>query len=206
MTLPDHLPIITPADNVPGPEQGHWTYQDYANLPEDGNRYEVVDGVLYMVPSPGREHQKASGEIFVHLHRCIQLSGLGEVFYAPFDVELAPNTVVQPDVFVILNDQLNKITDSRVIGAPDLVVEIVSPGSMGYDRREKQDSYARAGVPEYWIVDPLAQNVELLFLDAEAYRSQGIFQGKSVLPSRIVPQLATPVESFFPQQQQQPRQ
>jgi len=197
MIFPDHLPIVAPADNIPGPGQGHWTYKDYAALPDDGNRYEVVDGVLFMVPSPGSEHQNAVGEIFVHLREYIKLRGLGKVFLAPLDVELAPDVVVQPDVIVILNDQRKKITHNRIMGAPDLVVEVVLPGSVGYDRREKQDMYARAGVPEYWIVDPLAQNVELLFLETESYRSQGIFQGNSVLPSRVVPQFAVPVESFF---------
>jgi Uma2 family endonuclease len=197
MTFPNHLPVIAPADNVPGPSQGHWTYQDYANLPDDGKRYEVVDGVLYMVPSPGSEHQNAVIEFSGYLREYVKLRGLGKVYCAPFDVELAPGTIVQPDVLVILNGQLNKITPGRVVGAPDLVVEIVSPGSVGYDRREKQDLYARAGIPEYWIVDPFIQNVELLFLETEIYRSQGIFQGNSVLPSRIVPQLAVPVESFF---------
>jgi Uma2 family endonuclease len=197
MTFPNHLPTTAPVDKIPGPDQGHWTYQDYANLPDDGKRYEVVDGVLFMTPSPGNEHQNAVGEIFAYLRESIRLQGLGKVILSPFDVELSPNQVVQPDIIVVLNENKQKITHSRIVGAPDLVVEVVSPGSVGYDRREKQNIYAQAGVPEYWLVDPISQNVELLLLETEAYRSQGIFQGQAILPSRIVPQLSVPIERFF---------
>src|SRR6266702_5028111 len=197
MTFPNRLPIVAPADSVPGPGQGNWTYKEYANLSDDGNHYEVVDGVLFMTSFPGSEHQNAVGEIFAYLREYIKLRGLGKVFLAPLDVELAQNVVVQPDIIVILNDQRKKITHSRIIGSPDLLVEVVSPGSVGYDRREKQNSYARAGVTEYWIVDPLAQNIELLILEVETYRSEGVFQGKSTLPSRVVHEFAVPVENFF---------
>ncbi len=197
MPFPYHLPIVSPAENVPGPAQGHWTYRDYANLPDDGIRYEVVDGVLYMTPSPGSEHQNAVGEIFVYLRQAVKLRKLGKVFLAPFDVELAPNVIVQPDIIVLLHSEEHKLAYNRIIGAPNLLVEVVSPGSVGYDRREKQNSYARAGVPEYWIVDPLAQNVELLLLENATYHSQGIFQGEASLPSRTIPDFSVPVANFF---------
>jgi Uma2 family endonuclease len=121
---------------------------------------------------------------------------LGRVFAAPVDVELAPDTVVQPDIVVILSANLDRITPSRIIGAPDLVVEILSPGTAGYDRREKQDAYARSGVGEYWIVDPGAQTVELLTLDQGGYRSHGVFRGQARLPSSVVT-LPVPIERFF---------
>jgi len=145
--------MVTAADNVPGPDQGRWTYQDYAALPDDGQRYEIVDGVLFMTPSPSRWHQKAVLHLAHHLLNHVESAGLGEVYAAPFDVELAPNIVVQPDVLVVLNAGLKKITGSRIIGAPDLVVEVSSPGTVGYDRDKKQGAYDRAGVPEYWIAD-----------------------------------------------------
>ena len=197
MSFPNHLPVSTPADDILGPVQGNWTYQDYVKLPDDGRRYEVVEGVLFMNPSPSNEHQNAVGEIFAYLRDSIRIQGMGKVILSPFDVELAADVVVQPDILVVLNENKQKITRSRVIGAPDLIVEVVSPGSAGYDRREKQNAYAHAGVPEYWLVDPIAQNVELLLLETEAYRSQGVFLGKAILPSRIVPQLSVHVERFF---------
>ena len=189
--------MVIPADHMPGPEQGHWTYKDYAALPDDGHRYEIVDGVLYMAPSPNRGHQNAAFEIASYLRTHVKLAGLGQVYIAPFDVELEQRTVVQPDVVVVLNQHLDRIAESRIIGAPDLVVEVSSPGTVGYDREKKQRAYARAGVPEYWIADPWSRTVEVLTLEAGVYRSLGVFEGKAVLPSQVVPDFLVHVEQFF---------
>ena len=189
--------MVMPADHMPGPEQGQWTYKDYAALPDDGHRYEIVDGVLYMAPSPNRWHQNTAFEIASYLRTHVKLTGLGQVYIAPFDVELNPRTVVQPDVIVVLNHNLDRITESRIIGAPDLVVEVSSPGTVGYDREKKQRNYARAGVPEYWIADPWSRTIEVLSLVADGYRSLGVFEGKAVLPSEVVPDFLVHVEQFF---------
>jgi Uma2 family endonuclease len=192
----DVLPVVTVAVPIVGPPQGRWTYADYAALPDDGNRYEIIAGVLYTTPAPGAGHQSVSARLVTFLVTHVEFAGLGRVFAAPVDVELAPDTVVQPDIVVILSANLDRITPSRIIGAPDLVVEILSPGTAGYDRREKQDAYARAGVGEYWIVDPGAQTVELLTLEQGGYRSHGVFRGQARLPSSVVT-LPVPIERFF---------
>jgi len=192
----DVLPVVTAAAPLVGPPQGRWTYADYAALPDDGNRYEIIAGVLYTTPAPGAGHQSVSARLVTFLVTHVEFAGLGRVFAAPVDVELAPDTVVQPDIVVILSANLDRITPSRIIGAPDLVVEILSPGTAGYDRREKQDAYARAGVGEYWIVDPGAQTVELLTLEQGGYRSHGVFRGQARLPSSVVT-LPVPIERFF---------
>jgi Uma2 family endonuclease len=192
----DVLPVVTVAAPLVGPPQGRWTYADYAALPDDGNRYEIIAGVLYMTPAPGTGHQSISARVVTFLVTHVEFAGLGRVFAAPVDVELAPDTVVQPDIVVVLSANLHRITPSRIIGAPDLVVEILSPGTAGYDRREKQDAYARSGVGEYWIVDPGAQTVELLTLDQGGYRSHGVFRGQARLPSSAVT-LPVPIERFF---------
>jgi Uma2 family endonuclease len=192
----DVLPVVTAAAPLVGPPQGRWTYADYAALPDDGNRYEIIAGVLYMTPAPGTGHQSISARVVTFLVTHVEFAGLGRVFAAPVDVELAPDTVVQPDIVVVLSANLDRITPSRIIGAPDLVVEILSPGTAGYDRREKQDAYARAGVGEYWVVDPGAQTVELLTLDQGGYRSHGVFRGQARLPSSAVT-LPVPVKRFF---------
>jgi Uma2 family endonuclease len=188
--------IIT-ADMVQGPEQGNWTYEDYAAMPDDGKRYQIVDGVLFMSPSPNIGHQETVGEIFAYLRDHVKQAKLGKVYIAPLDVELSPKTVVQPDVLVILIAHLERISNKRVIGAPDLVVEVASPGTTGFDRRQKQDAYAHAGVPEYWIVDPTSHTVELLVLEDVTYRSLGIFEGQQTLPSTVIPDFSVPVEQFF---------
>jgi len=197
MTSRGRVPMVIPADNIPGPGQGRWTYEAYAALPNDGNRYEIVDGVLYMSPAPGRGHQVAVGRLYRHLSMYVEDTRLGEVYIAPFDVELGPQMVVQPDVVVVLNAHLHKITESRVIGAPDLVIEVSSPGTVGHDRDKKKHAYARAGVPEYWIVDPWSRTIEVLTWEAGNYYSQGVFEGKAVLPSKIVPDFLVHVEQFF---------
>jgi Uma2 family endonuclease len=194
----DILQATVPADNVSGSRQGHWTYTSYAALPDDGKRYEIVDGVLYMSPSPSPPHQRIAGRFYYYLLTYVEFIGLGLVFQAPLDVQLTPDRVVQPDVFVLLNSSLHKYTETYIIGAPDLVVEIASPSTAIFDRHEKLEVYAKSGVPEYWIVEPGTKTVEVLALHAGAYRSLGIFRGRASLPSRVVPEIAkVAVEQFF---------
>jgi Uma2 family endonuclease len=197
-SAPEMLPVTAPADDVPGPPQGQWTYDDYAAVPDDGRRYEIIDGVLYMTPAPSTGHQNAAGWFFYYLRMYIQVPGLGVALAAPFDVEIGlGRTVVHPDVVVILKEHLSILTPSRAIGTPDLVVEVSSPSTANYDRRRKMDAYAEAEVPEYWIADAAARTVELLVLEGGEYRPLGVFQGGATLPSRVVPDLPVHVEQFF---------
>jgi len=197
MTTVEKLPMVVAADWVAGSDQGSWTYADYAALTGDECLYEVVNGVLYMTPAPSWSHQEVVLEIAAHLRSYIQLRKLGGVFVAPIDVALASNTVFQPDVVVLLKTGRDKLRDNHIVGAPDLVVEVVSPGSALYDRHDKNVAYAQAGVPEYWIVDTAAHTVELLALEGEKYRLAGVFQGKAVLPSKVLPGFNVAVEKFF---------
>lgn len=196
-TTPDRIAIVTPANDVPGPVQGHWTYYHYAALPDDGRRYEIVNGVLYMTPAPNPAHQQAAGEIFFYLRNYVKQQGLGRVFTAPIDVEIAPGDVFQPDVLLLLQRHVDRIKASRIVGAPDLVVEVASPGTATFDRHEKNIAYSQAGIPEYWIVDPATHTVEVLILESGKYYSQGVFRGKAILPSKIVPDFNVQVEQFF---------
>lgn len=197
-TTSNRIPMVTRADHVPGPHQGEWTYSHYAAL-DDGQRYEIIDGVLYMPPAPNEGHQGSVMRFAHYLLTCVEFAGLGKAYVAPFDVELEPGTVVQPDALVVLKANLHKVTASRVIGAPDLVVEVASPGTRKYDWHEKYASYARAGVPEYWIVNPHLRTIEVLVLEGESYQSLGIFRGEQTIRSLIVPAIAEiRVEQFFP--------
>ena len=193
----DELSVVTPADWVPGPPQGSWTYDDYAALHDDGNRYEIVNGVLIMTPAPSPEHQDIVGEIFSALRTHIKLAGLGRVFTGPIDVDLGPKNVYQPDLVVVLNTHLDRVAEKKIIGAPDLVVEVASPSTAAYDRLTKYEKYAHAGIREYWMVKPKSRSVEVLVLEGREYRSLGIFRGEQTLPSRIVPDLPVGVERFF---------
>ncbi len=97
----------------------------------------------------------------------------------------------------MLNDNLGVLTDSRIVGAPDLVIEIASPSTAGYDRREKQDAYAQTGVREYWITDPASKTIEVLQLQDDRYRLVGVFQNGAMLPSTVVLNMPVHVEQFF---------
>ncbi|HLQ28725.1 MAG TPA: Uma2 family endonuclease [Ktedonobacteraceae bacterium] len=196
-TTTDELSVVTPADWVPGPPQGSWTYDDYAALPDDGNRYEIVNGVLIMAPAPSPEHQSIAVRIAYYMFPHIDLAGIGKLFTAPIDVDLGPKNVFQPDIVVMLNNHLDRVQEKKIVGAPDLVVEIASPSTAAYDRLTKYEKYAHAGITEYWIVKPTRRTVEVLVLEGEEYRSLGIFRGEQTLPSRIVPNLPVGVERFF---------
>ena len=195
-TTSEKLPMLVLADGVPGPRQGEWTYSDYAAL-DDGHRYEIVNGVLLMTPAPSWSHQEIVGRFFRFLSAYVESTGLGGAFVAPIDVELSPDDVFQPDIVVLLKESREKLKDRHIVGAPDLVIEVTSPGTRVFDRLNKYDAYARARVPEYWLANPKTQSVEVLMFDSQTYRSQGIFEGKTTLPSRVVPGLPVHVEDFF---------
>jgi len=197
MTTTERLSVATPADWVPGPEQGFWTYDDYAALPYDGNRYEIVNGVLVMAPVPTPEHQSIATRMAYYLFPHIDLAGIGKLFIAPIDVDLGPKNVYQPDLIVVLNAHLNKVSEKKIIGAPDLAVEVASLETALYNRIIKYEKYADGGVLEYWIANIEAKTIQVLVLESGEYHSLGIFRGEQTLPSRIVPDLPVAVERFF---------
>jgi Uma2 family endonuclease len=193
----EDLSALIPADWVPGPAQGFWTYEDYATLPNDGRRYEIVNGVLLMAPAPNPEHQGIVALLMHYLVVQIQFAGLGRVLPGPVDVVLGPKNVYQPDAVVILNEHMERVQEKSIVGAPDLVVEIASPSTAMFDRVVKYEMYARAGIAEYWIVKQKIRSVEVMVLEHGEYSSLGVFSGQAMLPSRIVPGLSVKVEQFF---------
>ncbi len=135
-------------------------YEDSAKIPEDGQRHEIIDGVHFVNPSPSTQHQHVSKRLQYQLYTKIELAGLGVLYDAPIDVQLSDFDIVQPDLVIVLNENIRKITPTKIKVAPHLVVEILSPSTSGNDRTLKKDLYERSGVSEYWIVDPLEQRVE----------------------------------------------
>lgn len=149
-----------------------WTYADFASLPAE-SRFELYDGNLFMSPSPVRAHQALLLRIGKLLDDFVQQRSLGEVLVAPFDVILSNRRVLQPDVLVVLSKHLDRISSAGVNGAPDLVVEVLSPSTIRYDRTTKFRFYEEAGVQEYWMVDPATKSVEIYGIAAT-----GDFPGK----------------------------
>jgi Uma2 family endonuclease len=130
------------------------TYDDFLRFPDDGRRHELIDGENYVTPSPAERHQRVSMDLAVALANYLKKGGTGRVYHAPFDVVLSNHDVVEPDLLVVLNDQADIITPLHVRGAPAIVIEILSPGTRRRDETLKRQLYARAGVREYWMVDP----------------------------------------------------
>lgn len=146
------------------------TYDDLAALPQDdGLRRELIDGELYVSPSPVVGHQRVSGAIFVALHRHATVHG-GLALQAPMDVVFAPSTVVQPDVLYLAVSSAAAVADDDVIHVvPDLVVEVSSPSTRRLDLIKKRRLYERQGVPEYWFVDLEAEVVDVHRLDTTGH-------------------------------------
>jgi len=155
---------------IPTPSRRRrWTYADYCQIPPDRYRHELIDGRHFVNPAPSYYHQKLGGRLFKQLDRLIEVPGLGEVLLAPFDVHLGRGTLVQPDLVVVTTKNLSLIGDKKLTGVPDLLVEILSPSRADHDRRIKRRKYERAGVREFWIVDPEVPCIEQYVLRAGKY-------------------------------------
>src|SRR5437879_2096182 len=140
-------------DRIP-PGRIRLTYDDYVGLPNDGKRYEILDGELDVSPAPGSRHQIASINLSTILNLFVRQHRLGRVLEAPTDVILAPTTIVQPDILFVRAERVSIITERAVEGSPNLVVEILSTGTARQHRTTKAALYARFSIPHYWIVDP----------------------------------------------------
>lgn len=136
-----------------------WTAEMVRALPDDGIRYEVVDGELLVTPAPQLPHQSVVGELFARVREYLRSQKVAYQFLSPADVELDPRTLVQPDLFVVPTAE-RKPRSWTEMGDLLLAVEVLSPGTARYDRQVKRRRYQRAGIPEYWIVDPDARLFE----------------------------------------------
>ena len=178
-----------------------FTYEDYKSLPEsETKRYELLGGELVVVPSPTEYHQRISGNLEFILRRFVRERDLGRVYYAPLDVVLgegAEREVVQPDIFFISKERYEIIAEEEIRGAPDLVVEILSPGTEDRDRHYKKTLYARYGVREYWIVDPEAKAVELHALGERGFELIKTYKHGETLSSPLLAGLAVDLEEVF---------
>jgi len=138
-------------------ERAVLTYEHYLELPNDGRRYEILDGDLYVSAAPSIRHQRASVMLTTDLSIYARSNRLGEVFAAPTDVLLANTSIVQPDILYVSRARRGIITPANIQGAPDLVIEIISPASTRTDKETKRDLYARYGVAAYWLLDPIEE-------------------------------------------------
>ena len=174
-----------------------YTYKDYCQLPDDGNRYEVIDGVLYMAPAPLTIHQRIVRALFFLLWPFVRDGGLGEVFDAPCDVILSREDVFQPDILFVSAKRIHIITERACEGPPDLAVEVLSPSTRQRDLQLKRSRYAIFGVLEYWLVDPEMRNILVLELVNGEYIERGTFGVEDQLDTPLIPGLVIPVTQVF---------
>jgi len=178
-----------------------YTYDDYLKI-DDGNRYELIKGELFLTPSPGTRHQFVAGNIFLFLSLYVQKAGSGKVLIAPLDVVLdepIKKNTFQPDVIFISNDRLSIIEEARINGAPDLVVEVLSPSTARRDRGKKSRRYFLSGVREYWLADPQEQLLEIFVPGEKDWQRTGVYEeeDEECIVSTVLPGLEVRARDIF---------
>jgi len=175
-----------------------WTYDEYARL-DDGKRSEVVAGKLVPAPGAGSDHQGISRDIEFALLRFVQEKGVGVVFDAPLDVVLDELNVLQPDVLFVSRPKLSIVRKAGVFGAPDLVIEILSPSTAENDRYHKRDAYERFGVKEYWIVDPENRTIEVLANGPKGFELHSFATPDGKATSKLLPGFEVLTKDIIPE-------
>jgi Uma2 family endonuclease len=172
---------------VEEPIRAKMHFSDYLELPDDGKRYEVLEGTLMMSPAPGFRHQRVSSNLHFSLETwCRARAPEGQVLAAPFDVVLADDTIVQPDLIYVRPERAGLIVAERLHGAPDLVVEIFHAAGASRDRVAKLQVYSRFQIPEYWLVDIDARTLTMLALFNRDYTPFASGTGDAPLRSRVL--------------------
>jgi Uma2 family endonuclease len=147
-----------------------FTYEDFLHFPDDGKRHELIDGEHYATPSPNTKHQAVSGNLHFIILSWLEQHPVGRVFFAPFDIIFTQFDVVEPDLLYMSNERAAQIlTAKHVTGAPEIVVEIGSPGTRKRDETIKRRLYERSGVSEYWGVDPELDVIRVYRREAEGF-------------------------------------
>jgi Uma2 family endonuclease len=165
-------------------------------LPEDGKRREIIEGELFVTPSPQTPHQRAVMRLSVRLWQFVDSHELGEVFSAPFDVVFSEFDVVEPDLLYISNARAGVLTHKNVQGAPDLVVEVLSESTSRVDRSIKLKLYGKFGVQEYWIIDPEGPSAEIYRRGEEGLDLVAKLSATDALNSPMFPGFSVPLREL----------
>ena len=175
---------------------GGWTYGDLFRLPDNGKQYEIIEGELYELPPHSEKHQRISAlTIQLILPEVMRIGA--RWYHAPTGVFIPAADPVQPDLLVLLPGNPSSISERGVEGAPDLVVEILSPSNPKHDRVTKRLLYARGGVREYWLVSPEMEAVEVLVLEGDSYRTYVHARGDELVTSTVLPGLSFAASALF---------
>lgn len=175
------------------------TAEDLSSLPDDGNRYEIIGGKLIVSPSPSFRHQRVSFKLTSALDAYLSTTGNAQGVAAPMDVYLSRSDLVQPDLLVVINERAEIIQERGIMGAPDLVVEILSPSSIETDFLRKSKLYERYGVREYWIVNPESETVSVQTLDGDRFVIAGEYSRNDTLASTVLDGFSLDLALIFPE-------
>jgi Uma2 family endonuclease len=173
------------------------TYEDLALLPDDGLRHEIIDGEHYVTASPATRHQRISARLFMALQSFLDVHPLGEVFFAPFDVVMSSHDVVVPDLIYVSQSRAHLVTARNLQGAPDLVIEILSPSTRPRDERLKRDLYERVGVEEYWLVDPDHNGVTILRRAHAHFLPPDTLSAGAIVTTPLLPGFELPLDDLL---------
>ncbi|HEX7593091.1 MAG TPA: Uma2 family endonuclease [Anaerolineae bacterium] len=173
------------------------SYDDLRLFPDDGKRHELINGEHIMSPAPKTRHQNASGNLFARMHAFARQHNLGRVFAAPFDVVFSDFDATEPDILFISREHETILTEDNARGAPDLVVEILSPSTAELDRKVKYALYEKYGVREYWIITPDAEIVQIFARRPVGYELLGNFSGKQEIHSEVMSGFTCRAEEIF---------
>ncbi|HSI15962.1 MAG TPA: Uma2 family endonuclease [Chthoniobacter sp.] len=189
------FPAMAAVLNNP-PASKHWTFADLAQF-DESERYEIYDGrLISMATGPDFHHQEISGNLHLLLSGFVRPRQLGKLVYAPADVVLSEDNVVQPDLLFVAKENIG-IIQKQVHGTPDLVVEILSTSTLRHDRQNKLELYARFGVKEYWIVDPANRSLEILVLEGKRFTVHSIAAETGLAESKVLSGLSIDVAQIF---------
>jgi len=173
------------------------TVEEYDQLPGGPPYYQLIDQELIMSPSPSRKHQRITFKTCKLLDDYAIAHNAGEANIAPLDVELPGGHILEPDVIYVSKEREEVLTEKRIVGAPDLVVEVLSPSNARLDRQRKRELYAASNVIELWIIDPDAERLEIFRLGENPDRPAHIFERADTAESKLLPGLSFPVASLF---------
>lgn len=175
------------------------TYADFLDFPDDGQRHELIAGEHYVAPSPNLWHQELSKRLMFALESHLRQHGGGRLFYAPLDRVFTDFDIVEPDLLMVTTDQFHILTEKHVNGAPALVVEILSKSTRNVDERVKRDLYDRAGVCEYWTVDPKGKRITVYarYGDRLERRHELFAEHHDTLSTPLLPRFALSLAEYF---------
>ncbi|MCI0694969.1 Uma2 family endonuclease [candidate division KSB1 bacterium] len=174
-----------------------FTYEDYLNLPDNGKRYEIINGELYMVPAPTLGHQDTIGEFHLTIGIFLKANPIGKIYLAPTDIIFSDIDVLQPDLIFVSKEKFDILTRENIQGAPDLVIEVLSPGTEKRDRTIKLKAYSKFGVLEYWMANDEKATVEVWRRKGKKLVFHALLDKTQTLTTPLLPELEIPLAKIF---------